>query len=670
MTNNSIVLLASFGYLGLLFAVAYYADKRADHGKPIANNPYIYTLSIAVYCTAWTFYGSVGRAATGGVSFLPIYLGPTLVATLWWLLLRKIIRISKQHRITSIADFIASRYGKSMLLGGLVSIIAVVGIMPYIALQLKAVSVSYTVLTNYPDTGTPINLLWHDTAFYVAMLLAAFSILFGTRHIDATERHEGLVVAIAFESVVKLLAFLAVGVFVTYGIFGGMGDLFERAAAVPEIARLMSMEAVPGGYTSWFTLLFLSMTAILFLPRQFQVAVVENVNEQHVSTASWLFPFYLLVINIFVLPIAFGGLMVFPNGGVDPDTYVLTLPLVQGQELLALLVYLGGLSAATGMVIVATIALSIMVSNDLVMPVLLRSELLGLSRRADLSRFILNLRRAVIVGVLVMGYLYYRLIGESYALVTIGLVSFAAAAQFAPPILLGMYWKGASRSGALAGLVGGFSIWAFTLVVPAFVHSGWLPASILEQGLFGWQILKPYELFGLRGLDSLSHSVFWSMLFNIGLLVIVSMFTRQSDIERVQATLFVDVFRRADGEATGYWHGTASVEAVHALLARFLGRDKADRAITRYAQLNSLRLDPEIQAPPGLVNHAERLLAGTIGAASARVMISSVVEGEELSFDGVMTILDEATQVIEYSHRLEQKSRALEKTTNELKTAN
>jgi signal transduction histidine kinase/Na+/proline symporter len=504
----------------------------------------------------------------------------------------------------------------------------------------------------------------------VALILAAFSILFGTRSIDATERHEGLVVAIAFESIVKLLAFLVVGLFVTYSLFDGFGDLFAQASAVPSIKALMGMEAISGGYTNWFTLLLLSMTAILFLPRQFQVAVVENVNESHVRTASWLFPLYLLIINLFVLPIAFGGLLVFPQESIDPDTFVLTLPLFKGQETIALLVYLGGLSAATSMVIVATIALSIMVSNDLVMPVLLRIRWLGLVHRADLSQFILNLRRVVIVGVLILGYLYYRVIGESYALVTIGLVSFAAAAQFAPAILFGIYWKHASRAGALAGLSSGFVVWAFTLVLPSFVRSGWLPESIIEQGLFGISLLKPYALFGLSGLDSLSHSVFWSLFFNVGLLVLVSIVTRQSDIEKVQATLFVDVFRHSGSGSTGFWHGTATVKALRDLLARFLGGSRADREIRNYAKAHDLKLDPTSQASPALVNQAEHLLSGTIGAASSRVMISSVVQGEALNFDGVMAILDETSQVIEYSHRLEQKSRELERTTNELTAAN
>ena len=476
------ILLIAFCYLSILFAIAYFGDKRADANRSIISNPYIYTLSIAVYCTAWTFYGSVGRAAQTGVGFLPIYLGPTLIAALWWSILRKIIRITKVHRITTIADFIASRYGKSALMGGLVTIIAVVGIMPYISLQLNAVSTSFNVLHMYPESPSAAvseTSFWKDTGLYVAMIMAIFSILFGTRHIDATERHEGLVAAIAFESVVKLLAFTSVGIFVTFIVFNGPGELFSNAMQHQELKKLFGMEAMEGGYTSWLTLTFLSMIAIMFLPRQFHILVVENVNEDNLRKATWLFPLYLLAINLFVLPISFAGLLHFQGTAVNPDTFVLTLPLAHHREFLALFVFLGGLSAATGMVIVATIALSTMLCNDLVMPILLRVRKL---RSEDLSRLLIAIRRGSIVGVLLLGYLFFHFIGESYALVTIGLMSFAAAAQFAPPILIGIYWKGASKKGAIMGLLGGFFMWAYTLLLPSFAKSGWISASFITEG--------------------------------------------------------------------------------------------------------------------------------------------------------------------------------------------
>jgi Na+/proline symporter len=377
MLQGWVIVAVAFAYLGLLFAIAYYADQRADSGRPVIASPYVYSLSLAVYATAWTFYGSVGRAAADGVGVLPIYIGPTLMIALWWIVLRKILRISKRNRITSLADFIASRYGKSALLGGVVTVIAVIGIVPYISLQLKAISSSFTILAHFPTIAMPATHgavpILQDTALWVALILALFTIAFGTRHLDAAEHHPGMVAAIAFESLVKLLAFVAVGAFVTWGIYDGFGDVFARAAEVPKLAQLLTpLEGVAGAYASWVWLTVLSMMAIMFLPRQFQVAVIENVDEKHLKKAIWVFPVYMLAINVFVLPIAFGGRLHFPLGDVDADTFVLTLPMAEKQELLALLVFIGGLSAATGMVIVETIALSTMVCNDLLMPVLLR----------------------------------------------------------------------------------------------------------------------------------------------------------------------------------------------------------------------------------------------------------------------------------------------------------
>ncbi len=675
MLTGATIVLASFAYVGLLFAIAYYGDKRADAGRSIIANPYIYALSLAVYCTSWTFYGSVGRAATSGIGFLPIYLGPTLMAALWWYVLLKIIRISKANRITSIADFIASRYGKSHMLGGIVTIIAVIGVVPYIALQLKAISTSFSIILKYPEVIMPAKagapLFLGDNTFYIAMLLAAFTILFGTRHLDATERHEGLVAAIAFESVVKLLAFMAVGLFVTFGMYGGFTDIFDRAAEVPQLHALLILGGESGNYTTWASLTFLSMLAIMFLPRQFQIAVVENVDERHLNKAIWLFPLYLFAINIFVLPIALGGLMHFPGGSVDADTFVLTLPMAQQQPLLALLAFVGGLSAATGMVIVETIALSTMVCNDLVMPVLLRMKWLRLTERLDLSGLLLGIRRGAIVLILVLGYIYFYLAGEAYALVSIGLISFSAVAQFGPAIIGGIFWKGGTRTGAIAGLAAGFLVWLYTLLLPSFAKSGWLPITFLSQGLFGSDLLRPQQLFGLYGLDDITHCLFWSMLANIGCYVGISLLQRPSAAEHSQATLFVDVLKQSSPTAgSRFWRGSASVDDLLALLGRFLGPERARDAFTVYARGRGEKSIKTLAADADLVHYAESLLAGTIGSASARAMIASVVREEPLGIDEVMTIIDEASQMLAYSRQLEQKSHELEAATNELRNAN
>jgi len=675
MLTGGLIILASFAYVGLLFGIAYYGDKRAEAGRSIIANPYIYALSLAVYATSWTFYGSVGRAATTGIGFLPIYLGPTLMAALWWYVMLKIIRISKANRITSIADFIASRYGKSQTLGGLVTIIAVIGIVPYIALQLKAISASFSIIRRYPEVAMPADLraplFFGDNTFYIAMLLAAFTILFGTRHLDATERHEGLVAAVAFESLVKLLAFIAVGLFVTYGMYNGFADIFDRAAAIPRMSNLLIFSGEVGNYTTWASLTFLSMLAIMFLPRQFQVAVVENVDERHLNKAIWLFPLYLLAINVFVLPIALGGLMHFSSGAIDADTFVLTLPISEQQAWLALFAFIGGLSAATGMVIVETIALSTMVCNDLVMPALLRMKWLRLNERVDLSGLLLGIRRGAIVVILVLGYLYFALAGEAYALVSIGLISFSAVAQFAPAIIGGIYWKGGTRLGALWGLAAGFAVWTYTLLLPSFAKSGWLPMSFLTQGLFGIDLLRPQQLFGLTGFDDVTHTLFWSMLANIGCYVAVSLLWRPGATEHSQATLFVDAFKYTPA-ATGskFWRGSASVDELRALLGRFLGPERAREAFSAYARNHRNEPGEAADANPDLVHYAESLLAGAIGSASARIMIASVVDEEPLDIDEVMHIIDEATQVLAYSRQLEQKSRELEAATNELRSAN
>ncbi|MEN8246913.1 MAG: sensor histidine kinase [Thermodesulfobacteriota bacterium] len=653
----------SIAYMGLLFAIAYYGDRMARLGRSITSNPYIYALSMAVYCTAWTFYGSVGRAVASGPTFLTIYIGPTLMIALGWFVLRKIIRISKTQHITSIADFIASRYGKSPTLGGVVSLMAVIGIIPYISIQLKAISGSFNLMIDQPDTIGKAAIS-NDTAFFIALILAVFSILFGSRHLDVTERHEGLVAAIAFESVIKLAAFLAVGIFVTYELHYGFRDLVLQAKEVPELENLFTLPSGPGAYTNWAFQIFVSMMAILFLPRQFQMAVVENVNEKHLNKAIWLFPLYLLAINVFVLPIAIAGVHHFPGQPVDPDTFVLKLPMAEHKTTLTLLVFLGGMSAATSMVIVATIALSTMISNYLVMPVLLRLRFLKLSRQTDLSNILLIIRWASIVLVILFGYVYFRFISEFYPLVSIGLISFVAVAQFAPSIIGGIFWKGATRAGALSGLVAGFCVWIYTLFLPHLTHAGVLPDSFITHGPFNIALLKPYQLFGLTGIDQIAHSTFWSMLANIGAYVGVSLFTRPTLMEHNQAVLFVDIFKRSGANNESLlWPGTASLPDLQSLLGRFLGRQRAKNALRRYQQTSLAGQQDDLMADPGLVSYAEKLLTGTIGSASARIMVRTILKEEPPGIDEVMNILDETRQVIAHSHELE-------KATAELKEAN
>ena len=672
MLSPALVFAVSFAYLLLLFAVAYWADRRAAAGRSVIGNAWVYALSMAVYCTAWTYFGSVGRASAAGVWFLPIYLGPMLAMVLGWLVLRKMIRIAKTYRITSIADFIASRYGKSPALAGLVTLITLVGIVPYIALQLKGIAIAYAVMTT-PLGGAPQSpaAWWQDSTLYMALALAGFTIVFGARHLDSTERHEGMVAAIAFESLVKLVAFMAVGAFVVWGLFDGWQDLFAQVAASDTLRPLtLFAQGQTFPYAQWFGLTLLAMLSVIFLPRQFQVMVVENVDERHLKRAVWVFPLYLLLINVFVLPIALGGLLHFGSGAMNPETFVLSLPLSQGFEVLALFAFVGGLSAATGMVIVEAIAVSTMVCNDLVMPWLLRLRHFQARAGADLTGTLLGIRRAAILLILLLGYLYFHLAGEAYALVSIGLISFAAVAQFAPALLGGMYWKGGTRAGAMAGLLVGFGFWVYTLMLPSLAKSGWLTADFLQLGPWGVVWLKPEAFLGLQGLDNLTHSLVWSLLGNVGAYVGVSLARPPSAAETSQALLFVDVFNRQADARPVFWQGKAQLPALRALMLRFLGATKAERLLQGYARSRRVATVDQLVADARLVQFVETQLAGAIGSASARVMVASVVEEEALDLDDVMRILDEASQLRAYSQALEDKSLSLERATQELREAN
>ncbi len=658
------------GYMALLFVVASWAEGRARQGRSVVHSPVVYSLSLAVYCTAWTYYGSVGRAAEQGLGFLPIYIGPTLIAPLWIMVLKKMIYISKAQRITSVADFISARYGKSTSLGVTATLIAVLGIIPYISIQLKAIVSSFAVLIGTTlHSGSPIYL---DAGLYVAFALAAFAILFGTRRLDPNEHHEGLVAAIAFESVIKLVAFLAVGLFLTFGVYDGFGDLFAKGAAVPDIERLYRFEGSGIDGVQWFWLTLLSMSAILFLPRQFHVAVVENTDPSFVHKAAWLFPLYLLLINLFVLPIAVGGLLEFPGGKMDPDTFVLSLPLAKGQALLALFVAVGGFSAATGMVIVAVLALSIMISNNLVLPFLLRPRMLRSNRVEDLTERLLGIRRVSIAIVLLLTYAYFKSVGAGYTLVSIGLISFTAAAQFAPLIIGGMYWKRATRAGALAGLLAGFAVWAITLPLPTLVETGALPARIMTEGLGGLSWLKPHSLFGLSGWDPISHGAFWSLLFNTSLYFAVSLYTRQSPVGVTQADIFVNVYKYRSGGTADYevLRRQAKVNDLRMLLQRFIGQNRTDSLLEEYEKANGIDLGKLRQAPPELVSFVEVQLSGAIGAASAQLIISSVTKEDPISLEEMFEALEQTREALAYSKALELKSAELEQLTLQLQQAN
>jgi sigma-B regulation protein RsbU (phosphoserine phosphatase) len=521
------VLLVTGGYFSILFFAAYYAEHRERKGTSIVANPYIYSLSLAVYCTSWTFYGSVGKAAVSGLSFLTIYLGPTLAAALWWIVLRKILTIAKEHRITTIADFIGSRYGNSILLAGIVTVVAAIGITPYLGLQLKAIVRTFSIVSG---SGTD-NMA---AGFVLTLVIALFADIFCVRRHEISEKHDSIVMAIAIESLVKLGAFIALGVYVTWFLFDGFGDILRQAREA-NLDNLLTLGA-PGsvGYVEWTSLIMLSMTAFMFLPRQFHVAVVENYDIDHLSKAVWLFPLYLLLINIFVLPVALGGLLLGEGVGMA-DTFGLTIPLDQGARSLALFVFLGGFSAASGMIIVESMAISNMVMNSIVNPALWR-----FNKMKGFSFLILNIKRLIIMGSVLAGYLFAVTVGTSFSLVDLGLISFVAVTIFAPSILFGLYWKRGNRNGALAGTVGGFLVWCYTLIFPAFVTAGIIDNSGLVAGLLSSDFLNPSALFGVKGLDRWSNALFWGLLVNTGFYVLFSLLTSQDEEEERTALAFVD----------------------------------------------------------------------------------------------------------------------------------
>ncbi|HEX4298244.1 MAG TPA: ATP-binding protein [Devosia sp.] len=665
--SQEVIIAVAIGYLLLLFAVAYFVEHSSGRLSRLTGSSVVYTLSLAVYCSSWTFNGGVGRAAQSGIDFLPIYLGPTLAFCLGPILIRRILRISKANRITSIADLIGARFGRSGGLAALVTVIAVIGLIPYIALQLKSISSGFAALSAGPIAGVAADKpVLADEALWAAVVLAVFAMLFGSRSIRPGEHHPGIVVAVAVESIVKLVSLTAIGLFVGYGLFHGFGDLFARAAAVPEINALFTPSPNRYGF-GWIAMTLLAMLATFCLPRQFQVMVVENVDERHLDRALWLFPLYLLGINLFVLPIAIAGRLLLPGDG-NPDNLMLALPLLGGQPIFALIAFLGGVSAAAGMVVVETTALSLMVCNDVVMPMLLRIKSLGLSERSDLTSLLLWVRRAVMAVVMALGYLYMRTDSAEFALVSIGLVSFVAVAQFAPAMIGGLFWHGATKAGAVAGITGGFIVWCYTLLLPSFAQSGAIAAQFVSDGPFGIALLRPYALFGLSGLDPVTHSAFWSLLVNLGAFVAVSLVTEQRPVDRAHAATFLDADN--PGDAAQVWRRTALVPDLMSLSARFLGPARAEAAFADWARSRGIDPRTTLLADTETVLFHERLLAGVVGAASARVLVSAIVEEEPLGVDEVMRILDETSRVIEANRALEDKSRALETATAELRRAN
>ncbi|MXN90461.1 sodium:proline symporter [Flavobacterium sp. Sd200] len=660
---NSIVLLLILAvYLGLLFFVAHWAEKKGN--SKWTNNPYVYSLSLAVYCSAWTYYGSIGVAANSGLNYLPTYIGPIIGIPAWIFILVRIIRISRINKVSSIADFISLRYGNSRFLGAIVSVVCLLGILPYIALQLKAISETFHVVAKTSQASA----FFSDTTTYVAIALALFSSYYGTRYVDASEKRKGIVTAVAMESLLKLFFFLLVGLYVTFFVFDGFDDIYTQASAIESFAEKNTIGGIPQAI-NWFLLCVLSLFAIFLLPRQFQMSVIENHRESHVRTALWLFPLYLLLINIFVYPIAWGGNIIFEGKFVNADTYSLLIPQLMGNQFITVLVFLGGFSAAISMIVVACIGLSTMLSNNILIPYGYLGTLQSVNPEQN-TRRIVNIRRIGIFSLIIIAYLLYRMVVLDYNLVSIGLVSFVIIAQLAPAFFGAILWRRGSRLGAIWGITMGFAVCTFTLLIPYATGASHMGSSFISNGLFGIDMLKPFELFGLDYLDPIPHALFWSMFANIFTFLVVSVTFRGNYRERNYAEMFIDIDKYITMHENAFiWKGTAYTSEIQNVLNRFLGEERTARALNIFHAKYDVDRNQNI-ADARLIKFAENLLTGHIGTASARILISSVVKEDKITLPELLNILEESKENIIINKKLTDTSNKLKVTTKELQRAN
>src|ERR1700726_5283721 len=647
MLQGWVVVIIALAYIGFLFLVASYGDRRRELSRGTTSRLLIYPLSLAIYCTSWTFFRSVGLASRGGLDFFAIYIGPMVMVGLAYPLLIRIVRLAKGQNITSIADLIAARYGKSQAVAATVALIAIVGMVPYIALQLKAVSSSVgTILAQaYPEGAQP---LVGDSALFVALLMAAFAVLFGTRHTDATEHQDGLMLAVATESIVKLVAFIAAGAFVTFWMFSP-AELVERAMKTPEAVRAIAYVPSIGNF---LTMTLLSFCAIMLLPRQFHVSVVENSSDAEVGRARWLFPLYLVAINLFVIPIALAGLVTFPFGAVDSDMYVLALPMAGNSPWLSVGVFVGGLSAATAMVIVECVALSIMVSNDIVVPLVLQRAPLSRAGQKDFGDFLLRVRRLAIFAIMAMAYFYYRALGNTQ-LAAIGLLSFAAIAQLAPAFFGGLFWRRATARGAMGGMLVGIAVWSYTLFLPSFLDGNTAGLLLLQHGPFGIEALRPQALFG-ADLPPLLHGVLWSLSLNLLTYIALSLAREPSSIERLQADLFVPHALAPIAPTFRRWRTMVTVQDIQSTVAQYLGPDRARHSFEAFAATHHARLEPAAPADFELLQHAEHLIASSIGAASSRLVMSLLLRKRTVSAKAALKLLDDSHAALHFNREMLQ----------------
>ena len=662
MLSSPLLLLILLGYLGFLFWSAHWAEKRRN--SKWTNNPYVYSLSLAVYCSAWTYYGSIGVAAESGLSYLTIYLGPVIIIPAWIIVMKKIIRISRVNKISSIADFISLRYGNSRFLGALVTVIITFGILPYIALQLKAIAETFHIVT---DSSINTNILL-DTTTYVAIALALFASYYGTRYVDASEKRKGIVTTIALESVLKLVFFVIIGLYVTFFVFDGFDDIYQKASLLDGFETKNTIGGLPQAL-NWFFLCVLSMFAIFLLPRQFHTSVVENNHENHLRTAVWLFPLYLLIFNLFVYPIAWGGNILFAGQEVNSDTYSLLIPQLFDQKTLTVMVFLGGFSAAISMIVVSSIALATMLSNNLLIPYGFISSFKS-KEQADNSKQIVNIRKMSIFSLIIISYLIYKWVVLDYSLVSIGLISFVIIAQLAPAFFGALFWKRGSQLGVVSGMMVGFLICTFTLLIPYGIGFSNFTNSFINHGLLGIEWLKPFQLFGLNYLEPVPHALFWSLFFNTFFYAAVSVSFKGNYRERNYAEMYVEIDKYINHHENAFvWKGTAYIKDIEKVLERFLGTKNTARALSIFNLKYKVPKDT-IMADARFIKFAENLLTGHIGTASAKILISSVSKEDKISLPEVLRILEESKEHIIINKKLVESSNELKKISAQLQLAN
>ena len=665
MTSSALLLSASI-YFGILFLIASAVNRQRVQINRFISPATVYALSLAVYCTAWTFFGSVGNASKSAIGFLPVYLGPTVFMPVIVLVWFKILRISKEYRITNIADFLAVRYGHSRLLGVLVTLFFVCGITPYIALQLKAIGLC---LASFSTANNSAQNSVNNSVFYFSIILIIFSILYGARNIDASEKHKGLIAAISFESIVKLLAILVVGVYVCFFIFSSPFEIFLKYDNAVSSGTAVPLLSDNFNSASWMLIMLISALSMILLPRQFQVAIVENTNENHLKKAVWMFPLYLLLINLFVIPIALAGLLTFGTN-VDPDTFVLAFPIHNHNLWVSLLVFWGGLSAATGMVIVETIALSTMISNNLVIPIFISRQIGQDEKATTLKKFIVYSRRVAITLIIIGAYYFEETVAGKTPLLSIGLLSFAAVSQLAPALLFGLYWRSANKKAAISSITVGFVLWFFTLILPTFSGASPMVDTILRDGLFGLEWLRPTSLLYFTDFDSLSHGIFWSLLANLLTFIGVSLYTTRDASEVIQAEAFVNIQARSGNQFETLHNNEIPFKEILYIFKVFFGEDRGSQMIHNYLLKHNLAYSEKAIAPGTMVNYVERVLSGAIGPISTKMIIGSLADQQPISMGEVLDILKENQQTMQLNKELKKKSIELKKVTEALQFAN